>query len=113
MDPLDRLPTSQVINVLLDSYQTSPYAMQAASKVYEINKIVSICTCIHMQFFIFIHAHIHMHALIYEHVCTMFWAIHLKIHEMPNLHVFIRSRIVLSSGHAQSNGKVLECSLVK
>jgi hypothetical protein len=48
VDPLDKLATSQVINVLLDSYQTSPYAMQAAAKVHEINKIVSIiCTCMH------------------------------------------------------------------
>jgi hypothetical protein len=41
VDPLDRLSTTQVIKVLLDTYQTSPYAMQAAAKVREITQIVS------------------------------------------------------------------------
>mgnify|MGYP006872780857 CR=1 FL=1 len=41
MDPLDKLSTAQVINVLLHTYQSSPYAMQAAAKVHEITQIVS------------------------------------------------------------------------
>ena len=41
VDPLDKLSTAQVINVLLDTYQSSPYAMQAAAKVHEITQIVS------------------------------------------------------------------------
>lgn len=38
-DPLDRLTTTQVINVLLDTYQTSEYAMQTAAKVHDITQI--------------------------------------------------------------------------
>lgn len=39
VDPLDRLTTTQVINVLLDTYQTSEFAMQTAAKVHEITQI--------------------------------------------------------------------------
>lgn len=38
-DPLDRLTTTQVINVLLDTYHTSEYAMQTAAKVHEITQV--------------------------------------------------------------------------
>ncbi|KAH7277482.1 hypothetical protein KP509_39G053900 [Ceratopteris richardii] len=38
-DPLDRISTAQVINVLLDAYQTSEYAMQAVAKVHEITQV--------------------------------------------------------------------------
>eukprot|EP00249_Psilotum_nudum_P032001 c47085_g1_i1 orf=80-2188(-) len=39
VDPLDRMTTVQAINVLLESYQTSEYAMKAAAKVDEISHI--------------------------------------------------------------------------
>ncbi|KAH7277149.1 hypothetical protein KP509_39G036200 [Ceratopteris richardii] len=39
VDPLDRFSTGQVINILLDAYQTSEYALQAAAKVHEITQV--------------------------------------------------------------------------